>query len=145
MSWDMTASLIRECSLTSLARLGRHPSAIREYRRFKAENVLTRYASVTDYLYTSVFGLECEAGDGEGFIFRGVRRWRRGGPCITFSQAFRSPYRRWEASSGSSDGFYRERAPSVANKRESRRAAPPVAPPSHPPSPPAPAGLSLLL
>jgi hypothetical protein len=59
MSWDEAAAIIADGTLPSLAKLGRVPSGTRKYRKFKAEHILATYASVTDYLYASVFNIEC--------------------------------------------------------------------------------------
>jgi len=60
MSWDEASALIADGSLTSLAKLGRVPSDTRKYRKFRSEHILATYASVTDYLYASVFNIECK-------------------------------------------------------------------------------------
>lgn len=60
MCWDEASALIADGTLTSLAKLGRLPSDTRKYRKFRSEHILATYASVTDYLYASVFNLECK-------------------------------------------------------------------------------------
>ncbi|KAL4520398.1 hypothetical protein Ndes2526A_g04968 [Nannochloris sp. 'desiccata'] len=63
MCWDEASALIADGTLTSLAKLGRLPSDTRKYRKFRSEHILATYASVTDYLYASVFNLECKTKD----------------------------------------------------------------------------------
>jgi hypothetical protein len=60
MSWELASSLITDGTIASLSKLGRVPSDTRKYRKFRSENILATYASVTDYLYASVFDIECE-------------------------------------------------------------------------------------
>ena len=60
MSWEEASTLIKDGSLTSLSKLGRVPADTKKYRKFRKEHILAQYASVTDYLYASVFGIECK-------------------------------------------------------------------------------------
>jgi hypothetical protein len=60
MSWEEAAKVVGDGSPVALARLGRMPLQSKQYREFRDGVILKKYVSVTDYLYATVFGLECE-------------------------------------------------------------------------------------
>lgn len=60
MSWEEAAKVVGDGSSVALARLGRMPLQNKQYREFRDDVILKKYVSVTDYLYVTVFGLECE-------------------------------------------------------------------------------------
>ena len=60
MPWNEAVEVVRDGTSVALARLGRMPLQSKHYREFRDGVILQEYVSVTDYLYATVFGLDCK-------------------------------------------------------------------------------------
>ena len=59
MAWEEASTLIRDGSLRALSILGRSPQGIKKYHHVRDSHILATYATVTDYLYATVFNIPC--------------------------------------------------------------------------------------
>lgn len=57
ITFDKAKQLIENGTVESLGALGRSPLELKRYWNYRDTNIKPHYCSVTDYLYTTVFGL----------------------------------------------------------------------------------------
>lgn len=66
-SWEEAKAAVAEGSVYAISRLGRHPLDLKKYEEFRQNNVLSKYQSVSDYLFATIFQAECVQDLGEVF------------------------------------------------------------------------------
>ena len=63
-SWEEAKHIIEDGTLGAFAKFGRHPIDLKKYEEFRKNEILTKYCSVTDYLYATIFGAPCAIDEG---------------------------------------------------------------------------------